>query len=160
MPTAIAAQPKARRIFFAPKERFVEIVAGAELSFSASIISTDFKAALTAVSFASLTGFSGADEETRFFSMEAERGFGGSGAIVGAEGGSEATTAELSETGFKVFPDFKAEMRSWFIFSARAWRRFKSSARRFATELSKSVSEAFPGFLTYFRFNVVDFWTR
>ena len=106
---------------------------------------TDFNADFTALSL-TLVAFSALGEVMRFFSMVAERG---RGVEVGAAGVASASR--------RVLPALRAARRSRLILSARAWRRFKSSARRLATE---STAATFSGFLTYFLFKVVERWTR
>lgn len=113
--------------------------------FSASIVATDFKADSTAESFSS----------------RAERDFFTTGSFAGSAGEEififEEAATEPEADFFAEAADFKAAIRSRFIFSARAWRRFRSSARRFAIE---SIVAALVGFLTYFRFRVVERWTE
>ena len=110
---------------------------------SDSKVATDFRADLTALSLTALA-FSALGLATRFFSIVAERGFG-------------AVAAGVAAASRRVLPALSAARRSRLILSARAWRRFKSSARRLATE---STAATFSGFLTYLRFKVVERWTR
>lgn len=74
--------------------------------FPDSKVATDFKADLTALSL-TLVALVALGVETRFFSIVAERGLG-------------EVAAGVAVASFKVFPAFKAAMRSRLILSARA----------------------------------------
>ena len=71
-PTARAAHPKAKRSFLAPRERLVEMLA-TPCCEPLSRLATDLRADLTAFSLTALA-FSARGEDTRLFSMVAERG--------------------------------------------------------------------------------------